>query len=88
MQYMWWCTGITVDAVDQAAHGCVLRTITPSGAVGKDGRLRSGDLITSINHENMRHISNAQGRAIIRRASLLVTDIRLLLPCTMMTDVC
>ena len=66
-----------MDAAEsQAAHGCVLRTIPPSGAVGTDGRLHEGDLITSINHESMRHISNAQGRAIIRRASLIVADIR------------
>ncbi len=38
--------------------------------------LKPTDFILSINNENMRKISNAQARAIIRRASLIGSDIR------------
>ena len=67
---------MTVDATDKAVNGCLIKTITPSGAVGKDGRLCVGDYVISVNNESMRHITNAQARAILRRASLLGTDIR------------
>ncbi|XP_014783948.1 multiple PDZ domain protein [Octopus bimaculoides] len=67
--------GITVDAVDKGLNGCVVKSISPDGAVSKDGRIDIGDYIVSINNENMRRITNAQSRAILRRASLLGMDI-------------
>jgi C-terminal processing protease CtpA/Prc len=44
--------------------------------MGKDGRIKVGDYIVSVNNESTRKITNAQARAIIRRASLLGFDIR------------
>ncbi|XP_036368376.1 multiple PDZ domain protein isoform X4 [Octopus sinensis] len=67
--------GITVDAVDKGLNGCVVKSISPDGAVSKDGRIAVGDYIVSINNENMRRVTNAQSRAILRRASLLGMDI-------------
>ncbi|KAK6188757.1 hypothetical protein SNE40_004870 [Patella caerulea] len=67
--------GMTVESVDKGANGTVIRSITKGSAVSKDGRLLPGDYIVSINNESMRKITNAQARAILRRASLLSTDI-------------
>lgn len=66
--------GLVVDAsVDDGVNGCCIRSIvsTPDNTC-----LQTGDFILSINNENMRKISNAKARAIIRRASLVGSDIR------------
>lgn len=68
--------GMTVDAVDKALNGCIVKTISSTGAISKDGRLQMGDYIITVNNETLRRITNAQARAILRRASLLATDIR------------
>ncbi|XP_025111382.1 patj homolog isoform X6 [Pomacea canaliculata] len=67
--------GVTVETVDRGVNGCLVKTITKGGAVDKDGHLQVGDYIVSINNESLRHITNAQARAILRRTSLLSTDI-------------
>ena len=63
-----------VDAnVDDGVNGCCIQSIaSPS----MDIYLKQGDFILSVNNENMRKISNAQARTIIRRASLIGSDIR------------
>ena len=66
-----------MDAVDKGINGCVVKSISPSGAISKDGRIAVSDYIITVNNESMRRITNAQARAILRRASLLGTDIRL-----------
>jgi ATP-dependent protease HslVU (ClpYQ) peptidase subunit len=53
-----------------------VKALNPSGAVGKDGRIQLGDYVVAINNESMRRITNAQARAIIRRASLQGLDMR------------
>ncbi|XP_071117082.1 multiple PDZ domain protein-like isoform X2 [Haliotis cracherodii] len=63
--------GLTVDAVDRGINGCVIKTIVDGGALAKDGRLAVGDYMVLVNNESMRRITNAQARAILRRASLL-----------------
>lgn len=65
-----------VEAVEKGVNGCQVKSITSDGAITKDGNIKVGDYITTINNESLRRITNAQARAIIRRASLLGTDIR------------
>ncbi|UJR25101.1 hypothetical protein I4U23_006461 [Adineta vaga] len=68
--------GLLVDAyVDEGVNGCYVRSITPTSTLTNQHGLRSGDYILSINNENMKKISNAQARSIIRRASLIGSDI-------------
>ncbi|XP_076440222.1 multiple PDZ domain protein-like isoform X9 [Babylonia areolata] len=69
--------GINVETVDKGINGCVIKSIIPGGAVHKDGRLQPGDYIVSINNESLRRITNAQARAILRRTSLLSSDINI-----------
>ena len=59
--------GINVEVVDSVAKG---------GAVHRDGRIRTGDFLVSVNHETMRFATNAQARAILRRTQLVSTDVR------------
>ncbi|XP_064604764.1 multiple PDZ domain protein-like isoform X2 [Liolophura sinensis] len=67
--------GLTVEAVDKGINGCIVKSLVKGGALGKDGNIMAGDFIVSMNNETMRRITNAQARAILRRASLLSTDI-------------
>lgn len=69
-------TGLTVEAVDKGINGCIVKSLLKGGALSKDGNIMAGDFIVSMNNETMRRITNAQARAILRRASLLSTDIR------------
>jgi C-terminal processing protease CtpA/Prc len=76
--HMFDCLGLIVDAyVDEGVNGCYIRsTTTPSSTIATQHVLRPGDYILSINNESMKKISNAQARSIIRRASLIGSDIR------------
>ena len=67
---------MTVDGADRPGNGCEVKTISPLGAVGKDGRIHVGDQVVSVNNENFRSVTGSQARAILRRASLVGTDIR------------
>ncbi|XP_052068702.1 multiple PDZ domain protein-like isoform X7 [Mytilus californianus] len=67
--------GLTVESTDKGINGCHVKSIATNSAVGKDGRIKIGDYIVSVNNESTRKITNAQVRAIIRRASLLGFDI-------------
>lgn len=70
--------GLVVDAyVDEGVNGCYVRSIaSTTTTLTHQQILRPGDYILSINNENMKKISNAQARSVIRRASLIGSDIR------------
>ena len=68
--------GITVECVDTGLNGCVVKSLISSGAIVHDGRIQMGDYIVTVNNETLRRITTAQARAILRRASLVSTDIR------------
>ncbi|RUS89459.1 hypothetical protein EGW08_002756, partial [Elysia chlorotica] len=67
--------GLTLEAVDKAVNGCAVKSIARPSAAQTDGRLQPGDLILSVNNESLRRITSAQARAILRRCSLLGSDI-------------
>ncbi|KAG8254399.1 hypothetical protein J6590_008847 [Homalodisca vitripennis] len=71
--------GITLDCEGDGQYGMVVTEVTEGGAVAKDGRVRPGDLILSLNYENLRRVTPAQARAILRRAQLITTDIKLVI---------
>ena len=68
--------GINVEVVDGGINGVVVTSVTRGGAVQRDGRLKAGDYLVSVNHETMRSATNAQARAILRRTQLVSTDVR------------
>lgn len=70
--------GINVEVVDGGASGVLVTSVTKGGAIHRDGRIRVGDFLVSVNHETMRSATNAQARAILRRTQLVSTDVRYL----------
>ena len=68
--------GINVEVVDGGASGVLVTSVAKGGAVHRDGRIRTGDFLVSVNHETMRCATNAQARAILRRTQLVGTDVR------------
>ncbi len=77
MKIIFLSLGLVVDAyVDEGVNGCLIRSIAPASIIANQHGIRPGDYILSINNENMKKISNAQARSIIRRASLMGSDIR------------
>ncbi|GFO19018.1 multiple pdz domain protein [Plakobranchus ocellatus] len=67
--------GLTLEAVDKAVNGCAVKSIARPSAAQVDGRLQPGDHILSVNNESLKRITSAQARAILRRCSLLGSDI-------------
>lgn len=67
---------ISVDcSVDEGINGCVIKKIEPNSACAKDGRLKVGDYLLSVNNEKMRILTNSSARAILNRASLTSKDV-------------
>ena len=84
----WRASGCTVlcKALAWRLSGCLVREISPGGAVAQvlqdcsaalaalatqDGRLRPGDLLLAVNHESVWRVTSSQARAVLRRADLL-----------------
>ncbi|XP_046646627.1 multiple PDZ domain protein-like isoform X7 [Daphnia pulicaria] len=67
--------GINVEVVDGGGSGVLVTSVAKGGAVHRDGRIRTGDFLVSVNHETMRFATNAQARAILRRTQLVSTDV-------------
>ncbi|KAI1306510.1 Multiple PDZ domain protein [Halotydeus destructor] len=67
--------GLTLELADRGVNGMVVKCITASGAVARDGRIEVGDYLLAMNNECLRNITNSQARSIIRRAQLLNTEI-------------
>lgn len=67
---------ISVDCtVDEGINGCVIKRIESNSACAKDGRLKIGDFLLSVNNEQMRILTNSNARAILNRASLSSKDV-------------
>lgn len=62
-------------SVDEGMNGCCVLKIEPNSACARDGRLKCGDYLLSVNNEQMRHLSNSSARAILTRASLISNDV-------------
>lgn len=62
-------------SIDEGMNGCCVLKIEPNSACARDGRLKCGDYLLSVNNEQMRHLSNSSARAILTRASLISNDV-------------
>ena len=56
-----------VDIEEDGINGLVVRSIVPTGTLGRDGRIQAGDYMVKVNGENMRNISLNQALDILRR---------------------
>lgn len=70
--------GINVELVDEGKNGVMVTSVAIGGPFARDGRIHAGDYLVAINNESLRNITNAQARAILRRAQLFSKDLRLL----------
>lgn len=64
-----------MDSVGRGVNGMLVVAVVPGGAAYRDGRIVPGDLITAVNNESLRHVTNSQARAILKRANLVSTHL-------------
>ncbi|XP_077981370.1 multiple PDZ domain protein-like [Glandiceps talaboti] len=69
--------GLGFITAAEKGNGVIVKTITKGGIIDKDGHLVVGDYITAVNSESMRDLTNSQARSLLRRCSLIGTDIRI-----------
>lgn len=62
-------------SIDEGMNGCAILKIDQNSACAKDGRLKTGDYLLSVNNEQMRNLSNSSAKAILNRASLISNDV-------------
>ncbi|CAM5155542.1 unnamed protein product [Natator depressus] len=67
--------GMTVSS-NKDGSGMIVRSIIHGGSISRDGRIGVGDCILSINEETTTNLTNAQARAMLRRHSLIGSDIK------------
>ncbi|XP_003373600.1 putative PDZ domain protein [Trichinella spiralis] len=67
---------VKVEAAQYGSGGCVVKSIDKYSAVDFDGHLKVGDMLLSVNGQDLKHASRAQVKAIMRRVNLLTSDIR------------
>ncbi|KRZ63221.1 Multiple PDZ domain protein, partial [Trichinella nativa] len=67
--------GVKVEAAQYGSGGCVVKSIDKYSAVDFDGHLKVGDMLLSVNGQDLKHASRAQVKAIMRRVNLLTSDI-------------
>jgi C-terminal processing protease CtpA/Prc len=70
-----YCAGLTLELADRGINGMIVKNLSKSGAIFRDGRISVGDFLLSINSESLRNITNSKARAILRRAQLIGNDI-------------
>ncbi|ODM96114.1 Multiple PDZ domain protein [Orchesella cincta] len=70
--------GINVELVDEGKNGVMVTSVAIGGPFARDGRIHAGDFLVAINNESMRNVTNAQARAILRRAQLFSKDLSLI----------
>lgn len=70
--------GINVELVDEGKNGVMVTSVAIGGPFARDGRIHAGDYLLAINNESLRNVTNAQARAILRRAQLFSKDLRFL----------
>ncbi|KAG8455140.1 hypothetical protein GDO86_001376 [Hymenochirus boettgeri] len=66
--------GMTVSACKDG-FGMIVRSIINGGSINRDGRIKVGDCILSLNNESTANLTNTQARAMLRKHSLLGPDI-------------
>ncbi|XP_077673794.1 multiple PDZ domain protein [Eretmochelys imbricata] len=69
--------GMTVSS-NKDGSGMIVRSIIHGGSISRDGRIGVGDCILSINEETTTNLTNAQARAMLRRHSLIGSDIKII----------
>ena len=71
------CTraGVSLEAIDSGVNGAVVRGVAQGGAIAGDGRIRVNDLVTMMNGESLRGVTQIQTRLVMQRANLVSGDV-------------
>lgn len=64
-----------MECVGDGSNGVIVTELTDNGAFERDGTLKVGDFLLSINNESLRRCTQSQARSILKRTQLLSTDI-------------
>jgi len=70
--------GMAVEALAWQLSGCLVREIDPHGALARDGRIKTGDLVLAVNYESIWRVTSSQAKTILRRADLMSGEIPLI----------
>ncbi len=63
-------SGYGINLVYDEKNSCiVVKSLSSNGAVGRDGRIRSGDRITAINGKSLVGLNASKAKSILKRAS-------------------
>uniref|UniRef100_UPI00358FBB8F multiple PDZ domain protein-like isoform X7 n=1 Tax=Myxine glutinosa TaxID=7769 RepID=UPI00358FBB8F len=73
--------GLTVTSVASGA-GVIVRKVASGGAVSNGGHISSGDCIVRINGESLGGVGNARARALLRKHSLVSSELGFVYPDT------
>ena len=67
--------GVHLEALAFELCGTIVRNVDPNGAISRDGRLRTGDLVLYLNNESLWRVTSSQAKSILRRAEFVSTGI-------------
>uniref|UniRef100_A0A8C4QXP0 PDZ domain-containing protein n=1 Tax=Eptatretus burgeri TaxID=7764 RepID=A0A8C4QXP0_EPTBU len=73
--------GLTVTSVASGV-GVIVRSVAPGGAVANDNHISPGDYIVRINGEVLGGVGNARARALLRKHSLVSSELGFVYPDT------
>ena len=58
---------MAVEALAWKLSGCLVRELEPEGLIQRDGRIKSGDLLVSVNQESLWRVTSSRAREILER---------------------
>ena len=58
---------MAVEALAWKLSGCLVRELEPDGLIQRDGRIKSGDLLVTINEQSLWRLTSSGARDILER---------------------
>ena len=67
---------MAVEALAWKLSGCLVRELEPEGLIQRDGRIKSGDLLVTINEESLWRVTSSRARHILESTQRDCDNIR------------
>ena len=67
---------MAVEALAWKLSGCLVRELEPDGLIQRDGRIKSGDLLVTINEQSLWRLTSSRARDILERTEQSCDTIR------------
>ena len=58
---------MAVEALAWKLSGCLVRELEPDGLIQRDGRIKSGDLLVTVNEQSLWRLTSSGARDILER---------------------